>query len=348
MSGKVHGGSDGRRDGPDWLVDGVGAPDGVERDVESALRGARWDGDVDGLMARLDRGAKEVGAGGGRRRLVIRRSVLAMAAAVTLAAGVWVFGPWGGGAVDLDSWRRVAGSGGKSGAVWSAGAWIETGAGEAVEVASDAVGRVTVGPDSRVRLVRAGEGEHRLELAEGSIEAFIYAPPRLFYVDTPGATAVDMGCAYEMDVEADGSGVLRVTGGWVELQNTGEGAVTGGFASVSRVPAGSVCRLGAGGVPGLPWFEDAGEGFGGLVEDVESGEAGALDGLLEAARARDGLTLWHLVVRTAGQDRARVVARLLELVPPRDAGVGAAVVSGDRSASDAAMEAWWYDVRRSW
>ncbi|QKK07603.1 MAG: hypothetical protein HND58_05100 [Planctomycetota bacterium] len=58
--------------------------------------------------------------------------------------------------MDLDSWRRVAGGG--AGAVWSAGAWIETGSGEAVEVASDAVGRVTVGPDSRVRLVRAGGG----------------------------------------------------------------------------------------------------------------------------------------------------------------------------------------------
>lgn len=329
----------GRPEGADWLVDGVGAPDRAERDVESALRGARWGGDVDGLMARLDGDAVVEGA---RARVVVRRSVLALAAVVTLAAGVWVFGPWGGGGVDLDSWRRVAGGG--AGAVWSAGAWIETGSGEAVEVASDAVGRVTVGPDSRVRLVRAGAGEHRLELAEGSIEAFIYAPPRLFFVDTPGATAVDMGCVYEMDVAADGSGLLRVTGGWVELRREG----AGGFAGVSRVPAGAVCRLGVGGEPGLPWFEDAGEGFGGLVEGAAAGEAGALDGVLEAARARDGLTLWHLVVRTSGEARGRVVARLLELVPPKEAGVGAAVVSADAAGADAAMEAWWYDVRRAW
>ncbi|QKK07604.1 MAG: hypothetical protein HND58_05105 [Planctomycetota bacterium] len=98
------------------------------------------------------------------------------------------------------------------------------------------------------------------------------APPRLFFVDTPGATAVDMGCVYEMDVAADGSGLLRVTGGWVELRREG----AGGFAGVSRVPAGAVCRLGVGGEPGLPWFEDAGEGFGGLVEGAASGEAGGV------------------------------------------------------------------------
>ncbi|QKK07602.1 MAG: hypothetical protein HND58_05095 [Planctomycetota bacterium] len=54
----------GRPEGADWLVDGVGASDGAERDVESALRGARWDGDVDGLMARLDGDAIVEGARG--------------------------------------------------------------------------------------------------------------------------------------------------------------------------------------------------------------------------------------------------------------------------------------------
>lgn len=325
----------------DWLVDGVGEPDTAERRVEQSLRAARWRGNAEDLIERLDGEDSSARAGLGiRRRAGWPRAALLAAAGLVLVVGVWasLFGE------SRSGWRR--GSGGS----WGVGVWVETGE-ESEEFTAEAVGRVTVRPGSRVRLLSAGDDGHRLELAEGALEAFIYAPPRLFFVETPGATAVDMGCAYEMDVAADGSGVLRVTGGWVELQEDGPEQAAGpadGLELVSRVPAGAVCRLGVGGALGLPWFEDGGEAFGALVAGAESREPGAVGRLLSGARPRDSLTLWHLVSRTAGPERAAVVGRLAELAPPDEAGDVEAVLSADRAAAGEALERWWYGVRRSW
>ena len=39
-----------------------------------------------------------------------------------------------------------------------------------------------------------------------------------FYVDTPAASAVDLGCVYELEVGDDGGGMLEVIYGWVSLE----------------------------------------------------------------------------------------------------------------------------------
>lgn len=309
----------------DWLCDGAGEPDAFERGVEESLRGVRMEPDVGSLLARLEANSDSpTTARPLKRRSGWRRPALLAAAGVLLAAGAWALllrddGP---------AWERAGGG------AWRVGAWVETGSGTE-EFAAASVGRVTVGPGSRVRLLAATDDEHRLELAEGSLEAFIYAPPRLFFVETPGATAVDMGCAYELDVAADGSGLLRVTGGWVELE------AKDGSGLASRVPAGAVCAIGADGTPGVPWFEDAPPGLGEAVSGTLSGDGDELARVLSLARARDGLTLWHMIARTTGDDRVAVVDRLAALVPgeARD---------GALSLEAEAMESWWQAVRRAW
>ena len=52
--------------------------------------------------------------------------------------------------------------------------------------------------------------------------ARVVAPPRVLVVETPAADAVDLGCAYALEVEADGSTRLSVTSGQVALE-AGEG-----------------------------------------------------------------------------------------------------------------------------
>src|SRR5436190_7194295 len=90
--------------------------------------------------------------------------------------------------------------------------------------------------------------EHRMELDRGGIHAMIYAPPRLFLVQTPAALAVDLGCAYDLTVDGDRSTLLRVTLGWVELERDG---------NVVKVPRGAACHTAMGKPPGVPYFEDA-------------------------------------------------------------------------------------------
>ena len=95
------------------------------------------------------------------------------------------------------------------------------------------IGTVDIDENTRVRLLETAPTEHRLELARGKMSAMIWAPPRLFFVDTPSAVAADLGCAYTLEVDDHGVGVLRVTAGWVALELKDRESV---------VPAGAACE----------------------------------------------------------------------------------------------------------
>src|SRR2546430_219327 len=75
------------------------------------------------------------------------------------------------------------------------GQWLETDDSSRAVILVGDIGHVEVKPDTRIRLVRAQRSEHRLALERGEIYAKVDAPPRLFFVDTPAGTAVDLGGA---------------------------------------------------------------------------------------------------------------------------------------------------------
>src|SRR5205823_14085335 len=79
------------------------------------------------------------------------------------------------------------------------------------------IGHVEVRPDTRIRLIRAQRTDHRLALDRGEIYAKVDAPPRLFFVETPAGTAVDLGCAYTLAVDSIGNRLIHVTGGYAAL-----------------------------------------------------------------------------------------------------------------------------------
>ena len=128
------------------------------------------------------------------------------------------------------------------------GQWLETDASSRAQIAVGSIGNVEIDENTRVRLVANQPTEHRLELARGKMSARIWAPPRLFFVDTPSAVAADLGCAYTLEVGDDGGSLLRVTSGWVALQLKDRESI---------VPAGAVCETRPGIGPGTPYFEDA-------------------------------------------------------------------------------------------
>jgi hypothetical protein len=185
-------------------------------------------------------------------------------------------------------------------AYWNKTRWIETGASSRAEIRIGDIGSVEVEPNTRVRVVTEKAGEHRLKLAHGEIRAKISAPPRLFFVDTASGTAVDLGCEYALHMEEDGTGLLRVTKGWVSFQWNG---------LESLVPAGASCKIKSDGGPAIPSFDDAANSF------EQALEANELNSILETARVRDTLSLWHLLWRVPERDRARVYDRIAALTP---------------------------------
>ena len=74
---------------------------------------------------------------------------------------------------------------------------------------------IALEPNTRVQLVEARGREHRMSLERGTIHARIWAPPKLFFVKTPSATAVDLGCEYTLQVDDAGAGLVHVVLGWV-------------------------------------------------------------------------------------------------------------------------------------
>lgn len=194
------------------------------------------------------------------------------------------------------------------------GQWLETDGNSSAQIEVGTIGQVEIDPNTRVRLVATKPTEHRLELAQGKMSARIWAPPRLFFVDTPAGVAADLGCAYTLEVDDQGTGLLHVTSGWVALQLEDR---------ESMVPAGASCATRPGIGPGTPYFDDASEVFRRALLSFDfdpqaESKVSNLDLLLTEARPRDTLTLWHLLARVEGEDRVRVYERIAAYAPPPD------------------------------
>lgn len=189
------------------------------------------------------------------------------------------------------------------------GEWLETDDRTRARINMADIGYVEVEPNTRIRLVEAAATEHRLALARGRLHAAIWAPPRLFFVDTPSATAIDLGCVYTLEVDDEGGSLLRVTAGWVALDLKGRESI---------VPAGAVCLTRPGIGPGTPFFEDASAALRAALFDFDfrAPNRERLATILSESRTQDGLTLWHLLPRVHLSDRAAVYDRLAVLSPP--------------------------------
>lgn len=218
------------------------------------------------------------------------------------------------------------------------GGWIDSDAATTIDVGD--IGRVDVEPGSRLSLLSTTPGDYRLHLERGTLHALIWAPPGQFFVETPSSTAVDLGCAYTLTVDDSGDGVVRVTSGWVGFEWKGR---------ESFIPMGAVCRTRKGLGPGTPHYEDAAERFRGALDAIDFGDgasesslsrlsrAAALDTALEAARERDAVSLWHLLVRVPPAERDRVFDTLAKFVPPPADVTREGIRAGRRDM----LDAWW-------
>jgi len=192
------------------------------------------------------------------------------------------------------------------------GEWLETDGTSRAQIDVATIGNVDIEENSRVRLLQSRADEHRLELVRGKMSARIWAPPRLFFVDTPSAVAADYGCAYTLEVKDDGGSLLHVTSGWVAMETKDR---------ESMVPVGASCETRPGFGPGTAYYDDASPVFREALTKVDfehdlTVRSAALTSMLDHARPRDTLTLWYLFKRFEGQDRARLYDKLASFVPP--------------------------------
>jgi hypothetical protein len=238
--------------------------------------------------------------------------------------------PWPVASVEGDV--RVDGLPVTARAALAVGSEIVTGSDGSVQLAVARIGEARLGPGSRARLERSSSGEHRLRLLGGELHARVWAPPRRFGVQLPGADVLDLGCEFILATDADGAGELRVRSGWVLVAADGREAL---------VPAGARVRLARDGVPGTPHDEAASAEFIALLHAADAAgpawmrDAIAQQRLADAARRADAISLLSLLTRFPALAQGPLYDRLAALLP---AGVAREAVLHDPTA---ALAPWW-------
>jgi FecR-like protein len=314
-----------------YLWDGSGEPDPEIVRLETLLGQLRHRGLPPELPARRP----------ARFRLTPLIGALSAAAAILLIAGVgwfatitlrrgWTVQPIAG-TPTVDGVQSRTGA---STARLRVGEWLETDAVSRARINVGEIGRVDVEPNTRLQVVEARGREHRMSLTKGLIHARIWAPPKLFFVNTPSATAIDLGCEYTLQVDDDGGGLIRVSLGWVSFEGNGR---------ESFIPEGAIGRTRPGAGPGTPYYADAPSGYGEALEVLDFNapddprRAASFDLVLSSARRQDALTLWHLLSRGTLAERERVYDRLAKLVPPPAGVTREAVLKKEQPA----LDQWW-------
>src|SRR5262245_13995136 len=296
----------------------------------------------------------------GTREVKLERFLIPVAAAVLVVAGGVTLALWprqtnGWRVTRVDGAPRVGERSIATSGRLAVGDWLESDASSRARVTvgpeARGIGELVVEPGSRLRLLESGDQQQRLELALGAMTAIITAPPRQFVVETPSAKAVDLGCAYTLEVDPSGGALVTVLAGWVSFEIEGR---------ESFIPAGARCATRPASGPGTPYFTDASDAFKNALAllDVAAGDpmrSTQLETVLRGARREDALTLWHLLARLSGAEREQVYARLAELLPPPDGVTREGVLAGDHTMLDrwwdelgfGDME-WWRLWQRSW
>ncbi|MGO8987095.1 MAG: FecR domain-containing protein [Terriglobales bacterium] len=334
--------------GGDYLWDGSGEPDPEIQRLESLLGKFRHDRPVPPFPA-------VPAMFPDRRWTFLPRRIrlfptLATAAAALVAIVVATFLVYGRKPAPtiVAGWNvsRVAGTprvgpktiGGKEGTSrLGVGQMLETDSQSRASLEADDTGQIEVDPSTRLRLLKMGAGLKRIALDRGTIHAFIWAPAGQFVVDTPSAVTVDLGCAYTLQVDDSGAGLVRTSLGWVGFKLNGREAF---------IPAGAACATRPKVGPGTPYFEDASSEFRAALArfDFEDStlqqRADDLAIVLGDSRKRDALTLWHLLARVDEGQRILVYDRLREFAPPPASVTEEGILRLDQPM----LDRWWNEL----
>ncbi len=221
------------------------------------------------------------------------------------------------------------------------GDYLETGSDSKAKIRVGTIGEVEVDPQSRIKLVETKPDEHRLALDKGKIHATIWAPPRLFFVETPSATAVDLGCLYTLEVDENGSTFLYVTSGWVALENNGQEAI---------IPTGAMCETHKSSGTGTPYFKDADKKFINTLKLFDAGnrDVEIINALIETSSKDDMLSLWHIIPKVDEKSRSDIFSLMKKQIDIPDSITKEKIISADKNTLDELWEVLGFGSKSLW
>ena len=340
----------------DYLWDASGEPDPEIQGLEQILGGLRYDRPAPDFSRipspeRRPRGRLLAWVAATWRPAILVPALAGLV--VCMAASWWILKNRAAcDVISLNGIPRIGSSHIAENGRLFAGQWLETDASSRAKINIGQIGQVEVEPNTRIGLIRLGSNENRLSLQRGVMHALIWAPPGQFFVNIPSAVAADLGCAYTLEVDALGAGLLRVTTGWVAFMRDGREAF---------VPAGALCPTRPGIGPGTPYRSDVSPAFSTALAqlDFQTGDSAnrsaALATALAEAREKDAFSLWHLLSTVGEAERPALFERLSALAPPPEGVTRAGILRHDRREMDLWWNAlglgdtsWWRIWERSW
>ena len=317
-----------------YLWDPAAPPDEEVRGIEARLAPARFDPASKPLPYPTVPRATERTTGTRWLRGLAAAAAILIVAGAALAAWRWTW-------PDGRAWTVAAAPASTPDAL-AVGAPFATPASEPALVRIARIGTMRVEGGTALTLRSTSSNRHRLVLEHGAVRVRVWAPPFSVAFHTPAGDVFDMGCEFDLTVDS-GSSHVRVTSGWVQLEN---------FFGESVVPAGASTSMQESRRPGVAVFDDAADGFREAVRRLEHGE-GQVETIVRLARPRDVLTLLQLVQRGAvGSDR--LAMRAFALAPPPDPADLERAIAGDRAAFNRWMNSlplpapksgWWWNWR---
>jgi hypothetical protein len=190
------------------------------------------------------------------------------------------------------------------------GGFVSTDDSSKAELYVAGLGSVIIEPNTKVKLIKSVEGEHRIQLDYGSIDANIMAKPRTFFVDAGAVTAVDLGCSYKFSVDKSGDGLLYVRSGKVSLESAS--------GRESIVPEGKFCVTKQEFGPGTPFREDSSPKLKKALMEFDFGNCGGqcINTILDNSKKTDAVTLVNILPRVDEQFRAQVYNKVANYCPP--------------------------------
>jgi len=189
------------------------------------------------------------------------------------------------------------------------GDWLETKDSSRAVLDVPGLGKVTIEPNTKLRIVKSDSNEQRIALEYGTINADIDAKPRTFFVDSRSATAIDLGCSYTYTVYKNGDGILYVKQGTVSLQSHGRESI---------VPEGKFCLAKEGIGPGTPFRENTSAALkDALIKyDFEKGGDKEVETIIKNAKKSDMVTLINLLPRVDNTNKEKLYVHISHYAPP--------------------------------
>jgi len=217
------------------------------------------------------------------------------------------------------------------------GEWVETGREENALLEIADIGTVDLGSQARLCVQRSTLDGHRLFLERGRLSAAISAAPEVFQVGTPAGLSIDLGCLYELAVDADGTTHIAVTSGAVSFDGADRHVI---------VPRDAKTRATRARGPSSPVWGDATEELQARVEALEFAESPPAEEIADLLGKLTSLTLWHLLQAHSMELRAGAYDALVAQAGAPAGLDRARILAGERAERERWLsELSWYRTR---